>query len=329
MAGVHGLEHIQGFAGTDLADDDAVRPHPQGVFHQIPDAHLAAALHVAGPGLQPHHVVLEQLQLGGILYGDDPLVIGNEGGQHIQGGGLAAAGTPGNHHVEPPLDAETDHLRHFGSQGAEPDQILHLEGIVGELTDGEGGAVQSQGRDNGIDPGAVGQPGIHHGGAFVDAPPDGRNDLLDDVEHMVVVFKMIVRSIEQAAPLHVDLVGAVDHDLVDLRVIDQGCDGAETGDFVHQLRLDPVPLGHGQVQGLLGQIFGDEAFDGAPVLGEVVAQLLQVDFQVGDDAVLDAGLQFREGILHLLSAALGTAVSNLTPFQPFEKRHGIPPFSLI
>ena len=30
VAGVHGLEHVEGLAGTALADDDAVGPHAQG-----------------------------------------------------------------------------------------------------------------------------------------------------------------------------------------------------------------------------------------------------------------------------------------------------------
>ena len=34
----------------------------------------ALALEVRRPGLQPHHVRLLQLQLGGVLAGDDPLV---------------------------------------------------------------------------------------------------------------------------------------------------------------------------------------------------------------------------------------------------------------
>ena len=35
VAGVHGLEHVERFAAAALADDDAFRPHTQGVADQI------------------------------------------------------------------------------------------------------------------------------------------------------------------------------------------------------------------------------------------------------------------------------------------------------
>ncbi len=38
VAGVHGLEHVEGLAGTALADHDAVGAHTQGVLHQVTNA---------------------------------------------------------------------------------------------------------------------------------------------------------------------------------------------------------------------------------------------------------------------------------------------------
>ena len=51
VAGVHGLEHVEGLAGTALADDDAVGPHAEGVLDEVADGDLALALDVrrAGP----------------------------------------------------------------------------------------------------------------------------------------------------------------------------------------------------------------------------------------------------------------------------------------
>ena len=37
-----------------------------------------------GAGLQPEHVLLVQLQLGGVLDGDDPLVARDERGEHVE-----------------------------------------------------------------------------------------------------------------------------------------------------------------------------------------------------------------------------------------------------
>ena len=46
VAGVHRLEHVEGLAAADLADDDPVRSHPQGVAHQLANRHLAPAFDV-------------------------------------------------------------------------------------------------------------------------------------------------------------------------------------------------------------------------------------------------------------------------------------------
>ena len=35
VAGVHRLQHVEGFAAADFADDDPVGPHAQGVAHQV------------------------------------------------------------------------------------------------------------------------------------------------------------------------------------------------------------------------------------------------------------------------------------------------------
>ena len=75
VAGVHGLEHVEGLAAAALADDDAVRPHAQRVAHQVADRDCALALDVGRPGLELHHVVLLELQLGRVLDGDDALVV--------------------------------------------------------------------------------------------------------------------------------------------------------------------------------------------------------------------------------------------------------------
>ena len=89
VAGVHGLEHVERLGAPDLAHDDAVGPHAQGVAHQVADAHLARALGVGRPGLQPHHVLAREAQLGRVLDGDDPLAAGDAPGEGVEQGGLA------------------------------------------------------------------------------------------------------------------------------------------------------------------------------------------------------------------------------------------------
>src|SRR6185312_7665118 len=78
VAGVHGLEHVQGLAGTALPDDDPVRPHAQGVADELADRDRALPLDVGGAGLERDDVLLAELQLGGVLDRDDALVVRDE-----------------------------------------------------------------------------------------------------------------------------------------------------------------------------------------------------------------------------------------------------------
>ena len=48
VPGVHRLQHVERLAGADLADDDAIGPHAQGVADEVADGDLARALGVGG-----------------------------------------------------------------------------------------------------------------------------------------------------------------------------------------------------------------------------------------------------------------------------------------
>ena len=100
VTGVHGLEHVERLRPPDLADDDAVGPHPQGVAEEVPDLDLAGPLGVGGPGFERHDVRLVEPELGGILDGDDPVVERDESGDHVEDRGLAGAGPPGDEDVQ-------------------------------------------------------------------------------------------------------------------------------------------------------------------------------------------------------------------------------------
>jgi hypothetical protein len=64
VARVHGLEHVECLASTNLADDDPVRAHPQRVAHEITDGDFAPTLDVGWSRLERHHVWLRQPRLG-------------------------------------------------------------------------------------------------------------------------------------------------------------------------------------------------------------------------------------------------------------------------
>ena len=100
VAGVHGLEHVEGFARPDLADDDALRAHTQSVAHQVANRHLTTAFDVGRPVFHTHNVWLQQPQLGRVLDRDDALRVWDERGQHVERGCLAGARTAGHEDVE-------------------------------------------------------------------------------------------------------------------------------------------------------------------------------------------------------------------------------------
>jgi len=60
VAGIHGLEHVEGFAATALADDNAIGAHAQGVLQQVANRNLAAPFDARGTGLKAHDMVLGQ-----------------------------------------------------------------------------------------------------------------------------------------------------------------------------------------------------------------------------------------------------------------------------
>ena len=70
MAGVHGLQHVEGFLAAALAEDDAVGPHAQRVLDQLALADFALAFDVGRPRLHAADMRLLQLQFGGVLDGD-------------------------------------------------------------------------------------------------------------------------------------------------------------------------------------------------------------------------------------------------------------------
>ena len=153
VAGVHRLQHVERGGVADLADDDPVRAHAQAVAHQVADRDLAPALDVGRARLEADDVLLVQLQLGGVLDGDDPLVVGDERRQHVERGRLAGAGAAGDDDVEPTAHARLEEVGGLRGQRADVDEVVDGEHVGGELADGQGRAVDGQRRDHGVDRG--------------------------------------------------------------------------------------------------------------------------------------------------------------------------------
>ena len=74
-------------------------------LHEVADGDLAGALDVRRPGLHAEHVALVELELLGVLDGDDALAVRDERREHVEQRRLAGAGAAGHDDVELALDA--------------------------------------------------------------------------------------------------------------------------------------------------------------------------------------------------------------------------------
>ena len=263
VARVHRLQHVERFAAADLADDDPVGPHAQGVAEQVADGDLTPVLDVGRPTLEADDVLLHQLQLGRVLDGDDALVRGDRPGEQVQQGGLAGAGATAHQDVELAHDAQGDELGQLGGERLEADEVIHGQGHLGELPDRERRPVERQGREDGVDPGTIGQAGVDHGGGLVDPAADLAHDALDHPAQVVVEQEPGLRGVELALALHVDRPGAGDHDLADGGVGEERLQGAVPEDVLGDVVDQALALGGGErgAVGLehAGQLLDDEA----------------------------------------------------------------------
>ena len=55
---IHGLEHVKGLLTADLAEDDPVRPHPQGVFDKLTLTDFALAFNIGRAGFHTRNMRL-------------------------------------------------------------------------------------------------------------------------------------------------------------------------------------------------------------------------------------------------------------------------------
>ena len=241
MAGVHGLEEVEGLRAADFADDDAFRTHTQTVAHQLAHGDLAFALDVGRPGFEPHHVGLLELKFGGVFAGDDALVVLDVVGQTVEQRGLARAGTAGDQHVAADTADDLEDFRAFRRDRAELDQLIQRQLVLFELTNGERGAVDRERRHDGVDAGAVGEARVADRRGFVDAPADLADDALADIEELLVVAEADAGFLDLAVDFDEDGAGAVHHDVGDIVARQQRLERAiaehVVADVVEQLFL--------------------------------------------------------------------------------------------
>ena len=143
MTGIHGLEHIQGLAAATFADDQPVGTHSQAVHHQVTDVDGTLAFDVGGPGLQAHHVLLAQLQLGAVFNRDNTIRIGDEAAQHIQQCRLAGACAATDDNVQMGDNAGFNKFGELLGKAAKAYQVFDGQRFLAEFTDGDTRPIDS------------------------------------------------------------------------------------------------------------------------------------------------------------------------------------------
>ena len=231
----------------------------------------------------------------------------DERGQHVERGGLARAGAPGDDDVQPALHAGGQEVGGPLRVGAERDEVGGGVRVGGELADGQQGPVHGQRRDDGVHAAAVGEAGVHHRAGLVDATADAGHDLVDGAPQVRLVGEVAVDLDQPAAALDVDAVRAVDHDLGEVRVAQERLDRAVAEDVVGDLLGDPGPLGGGEqdVLGLHGLL--QRALDHVLELGLGQLGVVQLRAELLEQGVVHLRLEVAEvglGLGLLLAAAL-------------------------
>ena len=88
MPGVERLHHVERLRPADLADDDSIRPEPQGVADEITHRDVTDPLDVGSPALEAHDVALEP-EFGCILDRHDSIGRRYQRAQDVEEGRLA------------------------------------------------------------------------------------------------------------------------------------------------------------------------------------------------------------------------------------------------
>ena len=122
-----------------------------------------------------------------------------------------------------------------GGDALQRNQLIGGQRAGAEAADGERGAVERQGRNDGVDAGTVGQARIDHGRRLIDPAAHARDDAIDDLQQMAIVAKDRICFAEQAAAFDEDLVFAVHQDVGDGRITEQRFQRTKAEDLVEQI----------------------------------------------------------------------------------------------
>ena len=223
---VHGVQHVQRLGPTRFAHDDAVRAHTEGVDHQVALRNRARAFDVDRARFEAHHVRLLELQLGRILDGDDALLLRDKAGERVEHGGLTRARSARDHHVEAGFHAAAEKIQHPCGESIVLEQIFRREDFLSVTADRDHRPDQGQRRNHGADTRSVGKARVHDGRRIVNAAADRRNNALDNQANVVRILETDIGFHHPPAALDVDVIEAVDQNVADGGIFQQGLERA-------------------------------------------------------------------------------------------------------
>ena len=79
---------------------------------------------------------------------------------------------------------------------------------------------------------------------------DARDDAIDDLHQVRIIFEAQAGRLEFARPFHIDLVVTIHQDVGDGGIFEQGLERAQTEDFIENFPGQALALGEAQRHGL-------------------------------------------------------------------------------
>ena len=170
VAGVECREQLPHLSTTHLADDEAIRSHPQRLPNQSREVDAASALEVRLPGLERDDVWVPDAQLRHLLDGHDALSRAGLAEQSPEQRGLATPARPRDEHVDPALDQAQNCNDAHRCERLRAVEVGDRRRLGPGQPEGDGSARPRHRRQHGMHPDAAGKPRIAARVRLVDVP---------------------------------------------------------------------------------------------------------------------------------------------------------------
>ena len=288
MAGVHGLQHVERFFAAALTDNDTVGAHSERITNEVALSHFPLALDIGGARLQSADVRLLQLQFGRIFDRDQAFPGRNEIRQRVEHRRLAGAGAARDQRRNLARNRGCENLRDRRPQASDFNEPVHIENALGEFSNRYQRSIDGDRPDRNVDARAIAQPRIDHGRGFVDAPPDRRDDPIDDAQEVRFILEMDLGLLQLPEALDVAALMRVDENVGDRRVLQQRFERAIARHLGDDLIRENVELFLIERQAFAANVVADISSN---LLCKFVRQLLQRrQIEFVDDALVQLQL---------------------------------------